>query len=46
MDDELIVNFIILISNEERNLNKIIQGISPAERPDFEMTFTKAICKK
>jgi len=46
MDDELIINFIIVISNEERNLKKIINQISQTGKPGFEMTFTKTLFKK
>ena len=45
MDNELTFNFIIVISNEERNLNKMIQQILDGKQA-FEMTSTKAICKK
>ena len=46
MGDRHIINFIIVISNEERNLKNVINQISQTGKPVFEMTFTKAICKK
>jgi len=46
MDNELILNFIFVISTEGGNLKNIIHQISQAGKPDLEMTFTKAICKK
>lgn len=45
MDNELIINFIFVISNEEKNLNQIIQQIFQDGIPVFEMTSTKAICR-
>jgi|GEM_PF-4855967 len=46
MHNELTYNFIVVISNEDRNLNKIFQQISLDGIQAFEMTSTKAMCKK
>jgi hypothetical protein len=45
MENERIVNFIIVISSEERNLNQLLKQISQDGIPVFEMTSTKAICR-